>query len=138
VGFSDESHSTWEKRPKNVTLLHTTTDAIEKLASVKSISGKIDLMYTYFGLQHLDTKPLTTHLIKLKKALAINGKIIMRPNELKYLNQAERIQLIKTLEENGYKATVQEYPRIVLGQQNTTAYVPGINSIGLIELERIN
>jgi hypothetical protein len=139
VGFSDESHAEWAHKPKNVTLLHTTTDALEKLSSFGSVKGKVDLMYTHFGLQHLDLKPLIKHLVALKKVVAINGKIIMRPNELKYLNQNELAQLVKALEENGYKATTMNYQ---IGKfeaaSQTDPTLRGMTSLGLIELERIH
>lgn len=91
IGTSQESHKNWENKPKNVILLHTTEEGIERLANKRGSSEKIDLIYTHFGIGHLlraypidiARQKLLEHLIKLKNSLTIGGRIIMKPDELK-------------------------------------------------------
>jgi tRNA G46 methylase TrmB len=79
IGFSNMSHDVWTKRPKNVVLLHTTTPAIERLARMKSSKGKIDLIFTHFGMRHLGKRDFLEHISRLKETISIGGKIMMSP-----------------------------------------------------------
>lgn len=109
LGASQESHQNWQKKPENVVLVQTTSEAIAKLAGRKGSSKKVDLIYTHFGLKHLFYKDkskkalreLENHLIKLKNSLKIGGKIIIRPLELK-IPQKEFEEIVSNLKKAGF------------------------------------
>jgi|GEM_PF-4920273 len=108
VGFSDTSHKEWEHKPKNVTLLHTTTRALERFAQGKSVKGKVDLIFTHFGLRHLGPSGFLEHITKLKETLEIGGKIMMSPVELK-ITQEKAYELGSELQKRGFEVEYQKY-----------------------------
>lgn len=108
VGFSDISHQEWNNKPKNAILLHTTTRALERFAQGKSVKGKVDLIFTHFGLRHLGPNGFLEHITKLKETLEIGGKIMMSPIELK-ITQEKTYELADELKKRGFEVEFQKY-----------------------------
>jgi len=60
--------------PGEVEFLHTTKEALCRYFKKRGV--KLDLIYSYYGLDHLSTREMISHISELKSVLAVGGKII--------------------------------------------------------------